>query len=283
MEEKIIDTRTAEQILSSTKLSENWGKDSFGNKNENLSSELEEIKTRLDNSEWKPAPQVNAFSEAINWQKQRQQSAEIKQIMSYNDSKKLFFSFWKTYLAENQEFNLHTDNKTTVQNILKWAIGDPDCEFDLNKSIWLWGSVGAGKSVFACALRDMLDYLNLSPGQIKFNGKKWDFEDMNSLFVRAKFDPSAFKVLNTPYSLILDELKEQHFIIKSFGQEQRIIGDLISARYSAWKKSNVRTFVTTNLPPSFTEQFPVLDDREIDRMVEMFHSVEWHGDSLRKN
>ena len=246
MEEKIIDTRTAEQILSSTKLSENWGKDSFGNKNENLSGELEQIKTRLDKSEWKAAPQVNAFTEAIDWQKQRQQSAEIKQIMSYNDSKKLFFSFWKTYLAENQEFNLHTDNKTTVQNILKWAIGDPDCEFDLNKSIWLWGNVGAGKSVFACALRDML-------------------------------------VLNTPYSLILDELKEQHFIIKSFGQEQRIIGDLISARYSAWKKSNVRTFVTTNLPPSFTDQFPVLDDREIDRMVEMFHSVEWHGESLRKN
>ena len=82
MEEKIIDTRTAEQILSSTKLSENWGKDSFGNKNENLSGELEQIKNRLDNSEWKPAPQVNAFTEAIDWQKQRQQSAEIKQIMS---------------------------------------------------------------------------------------------------------------------------------------------------------------------------------------------------------
>lgn len=283
MEEKIIDTRTAEEILASAKISQNWGKDAFGNKTENLSSELEEIKSKLDNSEWKPAPQANPFTEALNWQKQRQQSAEIAQVMSYDDSKKLFFSFWKAYLSEGQKFSLDPENVKTVQNILKWAIGDPSCEFDLNKSIWLWGSVGAGKSVFACALRDMLDYLNLSTGQVKFNGKRWDFEDMNALFIRAKFDPSAFKVLNTQYSLILDELKEQHFIIKYFGQEQRIIGDLISARYSAWKKSNVRTFVTTNLPPSFAEQFPVLDDREIDRMVEMFTSLQWHGGSLRKN
>jgi DNA replication protein DnaC len=55
---------------------------------------------------------------------------------------------------------------------------------------------------------------------------------------------------------------------------------------SAWKKSNVRTFVTTNLPPEFGKDSllsAVLDDREVDRMVEMFTSIEWHGSSLRKN
>lgn len=282
-EEKIIDTRTAEEILAATKLSSNWGKDMFGNKNDDLSEHVEGMLERLDKGEWKTKEPENPFLAAMKWQKERSNKAPIRHIMTYNDAKFLFFEFWKTYLPETQEFYLHPDNKKTVQNILKWTIGDPESEIELTKSIWLWGEVGAGKSVFACALRDFFDYLADANTKPYFGGKKWDFADMNSLFITAKFDPSAFKVLNTAYGLILDELKEQHFIIKSFGQEQKIIGDLISARYSAWKKSNVRTFVTTNLPPSFTNEFPVLDDREVDRMVEMFTSIEWHGSSLRKN
>lgn len=285
-EEKIIDTRTAEEILAATKLSGNWGKDMFGNKNEDLSSELENTKSRLGYVKWEVKNPENPFLAAMEWQKARSNKAPIRHIMTYNDAKFLFFEFWKTYLPENQEFYLHPDNKTTVQNLLKWAIGDPESEIELTKSIWLWGEVGAGKSVFACALRDFFDYLSDANTKPYFGGKKWDFADMNSLFITAKFDPSAFKVLNTAYGLILDELKEQHFIIKSFGQEQKIIGDLISARYSAWKKSNVRTFVTTNLPPEFGQGIllsTVLDDREVDRMVEMFTSIEWHGSSLRKN
>lgn len=282
-EEKIIDTRTAEEILAATPLSGNWGKDMFGNKNDDLSEHVEGMLKRLDSGEWKTKEPENPFLAAMKWQKERSNKAPIRHIMTYNDAKFLFFEFWKTYLPETQEFYLHPDNKKTVQNILKWTIGDPESEIELTKSIWLWGEVGAGKSVFACALRDFFDYLADANTKPYFGGKKWDFADMNSLFITAKFDPSAFKVLNTAYGLILDELKEQHFIIKSFGQEQKIIGDLISARYSAWKKSNVRTFVTTNLPPSFTNEFPVLDDREVDRMVEMFTSIEWHGSSLRKN
>ena len=286
-EEKIIDTRTAEEILAATKLSGNWGKDMFGNKNEDWGGKLPEIMERLmvnaSESPAVPTQPDDPYQSALNWQKSRRSVSRIQHVMTYNDAKYLFFEFWKTYLPETQEFYLHPDNKATVQNILKWAIGDPTSEIELTKSIWLWGCVGAGKSVFACALRDLLDYLSDPRTKPQFGGKKWDFADMNSLFVTAKFDPSAFKVLNSAYSLILDELKEQHFIIKSFGQEQKIIGDLISARYSAWKKSNVRTFVTTNLSPSFTDEFPVLDDREVDRMVEMFTSIEWHGSSLRKN
>ncbi len=285
-EEKIIDTRTAEEILAATPLSGNWGKDMFGNKNEDLSEHVEGMLKRLDSGEWKTKEPENPFLAAMKWQKERSNKAPIRHIMTYNDAKFLFFEFWKTYLPENQEFYLHPGNKKTVQNILKWAIGDPESEIELTKSIWLWGEVGAGKSVFACALRDFFDYLSDANTKPYFGGKKWDFADMNSLFITAKFDPSAFKVLNTAYGLILDELKEQHFIIKSFGQEQKIIGDLISARYSAWKKSNVRTFVTTNLPPEFGQGSllsTVLDDREVDRMVEMFTSIEWHGSSLRKN
>lgn len=286
-EEKIIDTRTAEEILASTKLSGNWGKDMFGNKNEDWGGRLPEIMDRLmaNASDLPPVPvqPENPFLAALEWQKKRVNKSPIRHIMTYNDAKYLFFEFWKTYLPETQEFYLHPENKASVQNILKWAIGDPESEIDLTKSIWLWGEVGSGKSVFACALRDFFDYLSDANTKPYFGGKKWDFADMNSLFVTAKFDPSAFKVLNTPYGLILDELKEQHFSIKSFGQEQKIVGDLISARYSAWKKSNVRTFITTNLTPDFNEKLPILDDRELDRMVEMFTSIQWHGSSLRKN
>ena len=116
-EEKIIDTRTAEEILATTDLSYGWIKDAFGNVNIDASSELEGVKERLDNTEWKPKEPENPFQAALNWQRSRQNKASIRQVMSYNDAKYLFFEFWKTYLPETQDFYLHPDNKATVQNI----------------------------------------------------------------------------------------------------------------------------------------------------------------------
>lgn len=282
--EQIIDTRTMDEILQESQVSPNHGR-GFQRKDSNFGKEserLESIMPRMDKIKWAPKEETDPFSDALNWHKKRIGNGTIEQVMDYKDCKKLFADFWANYLPEDEKLFVHPENVQHVQNILKWAIGDPESQIPLHKSIWLWGKVGAGKSVFATALHDLFMYLYESPGDVKFNGKPWEFADMNSLFVKAKFDPAAFKVLNTDYCLILDELKENHFIHKHYGNEQRIIGDLLSARYSAWKKSNVRTLITTNLEPGDEILTSVLDDRELDRMKEMFKSVKWHGESLRK-
>lgn len=104
--------------------------------------------------------------------------------------------------------------------------------------------------------------------------------DMNLLIEKAKFDYSEMKALNVAKSLIIDELKEsQQQIILPYGIRFRI-GDLVTNLYSVWQERNTRTIVTTNLPPS---PGGIFDDREFDRMVEMFSSVNWHGGSLRKS
>lgn len=284
--EKIIDTTTTmEEILENTQLSKNHGRGFLG-KNSDFNKPVEDVGKvlqRLDKVEWKEAEKMDPLSSALEWHKKRINSGHIEQVMSYEDARKLFADFWADYIPEDEKFFVHTENVKSVQNILKWAIGDPSSEIPLQKSIWLWGNVGAGKSYFATALHDLFMYLYESPGDVKFNGKPWEFADMNLLFVKAKFDPTAFKVLNTDYCLILDELKETHFIYKHFGQDQKIVGDLLSARYSAWKKNNVRTLITTNLSPKSEQLLSILDDREIDRVVEMFRSIQWHGASLRKN
>jgi hypothetical protein len=284
--EKIIDTETTmEDILGNSKLSPNHGRGFLGSNSEygKPGEKLSDVLPRMDNLEWEKTEVKDEFSQALTWHKDRINPGKIEQVMDYDDARILFANFWADYIPEGTKLFVHPKNVANVQQILKWAIGDPSSEIPPQKSIWLWGLVGAGKSVFATALHDFFMYLYESPGQVKFKGKPWEFADMNMLFVKAKFDPAAFKVLNTDYCLILDELKENHFIYRHFGQDQRIIGDLLSARYSAWKRSNVRTFVTTNLEPGDELLKSVLDDREIDRMVEMFKSIHWHGDSLRKN
>jgi DNA replication protein DnaC len=103
---------------------------------------------------------------------------------------------------------------------------------------------------------------------------------MNLLIDKSKFDYSEMKALNVAKSLVIDELKEsQQQIILPYGIRFRI-GDLVTNLYSVWQERNTRTIVTTNLPPA---PGGIFDDREFDRMVEMFSSVNWNGGSLRKS
>lgn len=284
--EKIIDTETTmEEILNKAQLSPNHGRGFLG-KNSDYGKDperLEDVLPRMEKIKWAPKEETHPFVDAMGWHKKRISKDDVQQVMAYDDCKILFANFWANYLPEGVKLYVHPENMKHVQNILKWAIGDPTGEIPLHKSIWMYGNVGAGKSMFATALHDLFMYLYESPGDVKFNGKPWEFADINLLFVKAKFDPTAFKILNTDYCLILDELKETHFIYRHFGQDQKIIGDLLSARYSAWKKNNVRTLITTNLSPGSDPLKEILDHREIDRIVEMFRSIQWHGESLRKN
>jgi hypothetical protein len=100
------------------RLSGNWGKDMYGNRNEDMSGELDAIVERLDNSEWKPKEPENPFLAALDWQKKRINRNPVQHIMHYENARYLFSSFWKSYLPENHEFYLHPDNKKSVQNII---------------------------------------------------------------------------------------------------------------------------------------------------------------------
>lgn len=284
--EKIIDTTTTmEEILDKTQLSPNHGRGFLG-KNSDFGKPVEEVGQvlqRLNKFEWKETEKTDPLSSALIWHKRRINTGHIEQVMSYKDAKKLFAEFWTDYIPKGDNFFVHPQNVSSVENILKWAIGDPESTIPLHKSIWLWGNVGAGKSIFATALYDLFEYLHLDPNNLKFNGKPWDFIDMNALYLDAKYDITEFKVLNTKSCLILDELKEAHFLYKHYGNDIKIIGDLISGRYSLWQKANVRTLITTNLSPTSEQLLSILDDREIDRVLEMFKSIQWHGKSLRKN
>jgi DNA replication protein DnaC len=242
--------------------------------------DLKEIISEMDAHEW-GKPESNELQVAFDWHLRRLKTDKVKEVCSYSDASKLLDMFWKNRI--NGGFKFNQENTETMRTVLKWAIASP-CEIEPNKSIWLWGQVGSGKSVFITALHDMLEYLNQSPGRVKFRGQKFDFVDMNQLFLEAKFDQKLFRNLNSPNHLIIDELRENHFELMVFGNLFRVLGDLISARYSLFERSNLRTIITTNLKPDFSEGSilrSLLDDREIDRIRQMFVSFEWKGDSLR--
>lgn len=220
--------------------------------------------------------QPSLTQSALDWQKARLRQPIPAQVMDYEQAVAIFYGYWKNRVPEGKAFYIHPENEVHVSDLVKWAIFDPTSSIPLNKSIWLYGLVGAGKSIFAKTMHDFFCWIH------EFVNSRVNFGycDMNILIDKAKFDYSEMKALNVAKSLIIDELKEsQQQIILPYGIRFRI-GDLVTNLYSVWQERNTRTIVTTNLPPA---PGGIFDDREFDRMVEMFSSVNWHGGSLRKS
>ena len=61
------------------------------------------------------------------------------QLLDYTEAKKLF---WFKYLNPEGDFKIDNENKTIVQELVKWSIRDKSCKFDLEKGIFLAGDVG---------------------------------------------------------------------------------------------------------------------------------------------
>ncbi len=223
--------------------------------------------------------QPSLLQSAIDWQKEQRHTLPL-QVIPYEVSKLIFIDYWKRQLTNGETFGINPKNALIIPDLLKWAINDPSSSIPLHKSIWLYGLVGSGKSVFAQALSDFLNWLNGSVPR----SQGWNYVDMDLLMAKAQFDTMELSVLNGKRNFIIDELKEsQQKVRLMYGMEFKI-GSLISTRYSMWKDQGFRILVTTNLPPDPGKAPNVIfDDREWDRMLEMFKSIKWEGASMRPN
>lgn len=268
------------QEQPSYKLSPRWGDKVV--KLSDGAAELKAVISEMNKQIWEAKPVITEQARAQSWHFKRLRKAQNVQVLDYEQARKTFWNFWRNYAdAENRDFVLNSQNKETVVNILKWMIADPTGGFDLSKGLWIYGPVGTGKSVLMSAIFDFMIYLH----EVKKanQSRVWKKVDMNELYIKSKFDPSMLKALITEYSLIVDELKPEHFTT-GFAGKDRTIGDLITSRYSETARTAARTVIVTNLQPGFapgTELADLLDIREKTRIAQRFQSVHWKGENLR--
>lgn len=168
---------------------------------------------------------------------------------------------------------LVTDENRVILNELYKYTNNTSKVFDSSKGLWLWGSIGTGKSTLMKILAEVQ------------RTDKRGFKCVNCSELATKFAASGLEALEestfnepaSPCERGFDELGREPIPAKHFGNDLNVIQYILGMRYEL--RHEVKTHVTTNVKK---EAIPILyGDYIFDRLNEMFNFIEIKGESRR--
>lgn len=212
-----------------------------------------------------------------------------KKIIPYpielSDAKKLFASIYETRIRERKEEVVYDEfNKPIILNLVKYFIGDPTCEYDLSKGIYLWGDVGRGKSELFPCFQLFVNVIEEKLGNagVQFTSRKFKIEACKSIVLQIATDKNV-ESLKRFYNGIwcLDDIgAEDNY--KLFGNDLNVILDIVVERHKHLQRSGLITHATSNMPPKEERLIARYDMRFESRCNEMFNYVFLGGKDKRK-
>lgn len=141
------------------------------------------------------------------------------------------------------------------------------------KGLLLYGKVGTGKTFF---FQKMFSEIQLSSALKISEAFKSTNGKMNGMFWYESFwimDSETWR-----QSLVIDDMGVEP-LSNVYGTVTELMADVIDQRYRDWKKTGVKTYITSNL--SNVEMDKRYGRRVTDRIAEMSVCVEFSGTSLR--
>jgi DNA replication protein DnaC len=162
----------------------------------------------------------------------------------------------------------------TYKSIVEWMLGDSsDSILNIRKSMLLTGKTGTGKSLIAESIAQVSNYLK--------GTTFWSIEDMRSQFNKMRQSSSINIDWASKHShMVLDELHEDHFSKKVYGDTVPWAAEILVARYNLWLRYGWQTIITSNLTATDIVNY-VNEERVSARLIEQYMSVEFTGKSLR--
>jgi len=159
-----------------------------------------------------------------------------------------------------------------------------ECEkrgIDLDKSIFLSGGVGCGKTLFFTVFKKYTTAILRKNGfQMFSNGIIIDDLNIYGASEFNKFYLNRQGDRDYPITAYIDDIFHRNAIIKNYGTEINVIQQLIEYRYIIYTKFKKLTHFSSNIHPV---DFPsVIDLRTADRLHEICNFVEFKGDSFRR-
>ena len=155
-------------------------------------------------------------------------------------------------------------------------------KLDYNKGLWLYGSVGRGKTLTLAALRRYIIGLNARhPARRKVDhrlGTYWTTASELANKYAADGQVSLEPFYQPTCCLFVDELGREPNPANNFGTKMNVLQFLLQMRYD--NRHTCVTHVTTNL--GINEVATHYGDYVADRCLEMFNFIEFNGESLRK-
>ncbi len=204
------------------------------------------------------------------------QNREIILRLKYDEVKEIFWQFFRNIVqTQNQDYSTVTieeEQKDQFINFIKWLIKDESGVYNINKSILIYGRKGTGKSTLVEAGAKTMTYIaDKTPFKNKFGIVEMDML-IHNLHTTGNLKP--LEKMKDGF-LCIDEITEEHQVYKNFGNEIRLIEDILRVRHLNWKKKGQLTILTTNLSPkSFTDLF---NSRTQDRIIQEYEVMEMKG------
>ncbi len=209
---------------------------------------------------------------------------ERENIIKTTDIKNVSFyktGFYNLILSKEPNFIQTPEVKKVLNDLFFYSVGDVAYCFEnnisLNKSIYLVGTVGTGKSLLMDVLQDFTLLLHSNTFNTAYMGQIRDNVEIDGIKALDKFTLSMDYKAFTYY---IDDFADTLSEVNNYGTKINVIESLISKRYMVYSKARKLTHFSSNKYPAELKE--ILDLRTIDRLKEMCNLIEIKGESFRK-
>lgn len=208
---------------------------------------------------------------------------EIPAAADHDTVKAVLWRAFRMLIKEETGIELRSDSvrkdpelASHLANMTRWIRKDSEGDWDPGKSLYIYGTVGVGKSTLAKAAYTTLAWIHHTH---QWPAAFFGFASMDQLLLEVYTTENLDGIRKLGQgNQVIDELKLQHAEYRHYGNKLPLLETILLARHELWKKGS-RTIITTNVPPGkFTE---VVDGRLRDRMKQEYHKVEFKGDNKR--
>lgn len=164
-------------------------------------------------------------------------------------------------------------------NAVKYFTLDPNCEWDLDKGLFLYGVFGVGKTLFFKVFRAYLNAHGNGLSAITADELAAEYT-LNGFAAIMKYSAVREIPGYKPTELLIDDLGQGANNVKHFGSHTDVIVEILQRRYRVFTDAYKRTFISTNLTPK--EIKDLYGEYISSRMQEMFNIILFPGTDKRK-
>ncbi|PXV61202.1 hypothetical protein CLV62_12535 [Dysgonomonas alginatilytica] len=195
--------------------------------------------------------------------------------------------FKKTVFDICPDYVVNEKNRDLLNDIFKYC-NFMDGKYNSMKGLWLWGSIGTGKSTLLNIVSTYMKRQYPMPMIKSYHNEPYSggFKIYNCTKVANDYGKSAKEGSQglDPYlnkiEIGFDELGREPIPVKSYGTEMNVMQYIFQTRYENYRLA--RTHVTTNLDPDSIGDLDLYGPYISDRVKEMFNIINMNGKSFRK-